>query len=311
MRGEGSASKPSACYNDAVFAKLYVEITDVCNLRCPFCPPTLRPKRFMTGAEFDAILGKLEGQGRLLYLHVKGEPLLHPELGEFLEIARKRRFGVALTTNGSLLERQAELLLGSHAIKKLSVSLHSHAIDFADGEGTADADRVGNYWANVASFLDRHRLSPRFPVSLRLWNLRDGALPPETAFIWERMRERYAAVGPWGSPEAWPKDNRLDESVFLNKAEEFTWPDLSLPMDGEAGTCLGLREQIAVLVDGTVVPCCLDGEGRLALGNLFEEDLEAILAAPRAKAMREGFERGVLVEGLCRTCGFRRRFDAG
>lgn len=294
-----------------VFAKIYVEITDVCNLRCPFCPPTLRPKRFMTGEEFDAILGKLEGRGRLLFLHVKGEPLLHPELGDFLKIARRRGFAVALTTNGSLLEGRADLLLDSPAIKKLSVSLHSHAIDFTEGDEGEGGGRAGNYWANVASFLDRHRLAPRFPVSLRLWNLREGALPPETAILWERLRERYATVGPWGSPGAWPKDNRLDERVFLNKAEEFAWPHPSLPMGGESGTCLGLREQIGVLVDGTLVPCCLDGEGRLALGNLLEEDLITILAGRRARAMREGFERGLLVEGLCRTCGFRRRFDAG
>ena len=292
-----------------MFAKLYVEITDVCNLRCPFCPPTRRPKRFMRGAEFDSLLGKLEGRGRLLHLHVKGEPLLHPELGEFLEIARTRGFEVALTTNGSLLGRRAEVLLGSPAIRKLSVSLHSHAGDFADATGAVDEGRAAEYWAGVASFLDLHRLSPAFPVSLRLWNLREGALPRGTAYLWERLRERYPNVGPWDSAEAWPKANRLDEGVFLNKAEEFAWPDPELPEGGNEGSCLGLRDQIAVLVDGTVVPCCLDGEGRLALGNLFEEDLDAILADPRARAMREGFERGVLVEGLCRTCGFRRRFD--
>ena len=300
-----------------MYAKLYVEITDVCNLRCAFCPPTRRAPRFMSPAEFDFILGRLEGYGKLLHLHVKGEPLLHPKLAEILQIAEARDFGVAVTTNGSLLEAQAPVLLGAPALRKLSVSLHSHAADLAGemcpgGAGRVEASghpRVEAYWSGVAAFLDLHRLAPGFPVSLRLWNLREGVLPPETAFLWNKLRERYSAVGPWGSPEAWPEANRLDSAVFLNKAEEFAWPDPQLPEGSAAGSCLGLRNQIGVLVDGSLVPCCLDGEGRLALGNLFEEELGAILDSGRAKAMREGFERGRLVEGLCRTCGFRRRFD--
>ncbi len=353
------------CYNPPVFAKLYVEITDVCNLRCSFCPPTGRPRRFMSRAEFAHILKKLEGQGRLLYLHVKGEPLLHPKLGELLSIAGDLGFGVALTTNGSLLEKQASTLLGATALRKLSISLHSHAgagagaggvgtdaagTDAGAGAGAGDVDAaaagdnpgVAAYWSGVASFLDLHRQAPPFPVSLRLWNLRGGVLPPETAYLVEKLRERYPNLGPrdgggggvggggagasldgggggggaggggasaslggGGSALAWPKALRLDTQVFLNAAEEFTWPDPALPEGSSKGSCLGLRKQIAVLVDGTLVPCCLDGEGRIPLGNLFEQDLDEILAGERARAMRQGFERNALVESLCRTCGYR------
>ncbi len=328
------------CYNPPVFAKLYVEITDVCNLRCSFCPPTGRPRRFMSRAEFAHILKKLEGKGRLLYLHVKGEPLLHPKLGELLSIAGDLGFGVALTTNGSLLEKQASTLLGATALRKLSISLHSHAgagagaggvgtdaagTDAGAGAGAGDVDAaaagdnpgVAAYWSGVASFLDLHRQAPPFPVSLRLWNLRGGVLPPETAYLVEKLRERYPNLGPLGAiagggeggagggPLAWPKALRLDTQVFLNAAEEFTWPDPALPEGSSKGSCLGLRNQIAVLVDGTLVPCCLDGEGRIPLGNLFEQDLDEILAGERARAMRQGFERNALVESLCRTCGYR------
>lgn len=311
-----------------MFGKLYVEITTACNLNCPFCPRTLRPSALISRERFARIIDRLKGRGRLLHLHVKGEPLLHPELGSLLAIAAEAGFEVALATNGTLLEKAAETLLAAPNLRKLSVSLHSQATDDtvrrpgsgADLAAPDAGDRVTNrpgdpdgdldrYWNNVSAFLDRHREQPRFPVSLRLWNRRDGRLPPEAAPLWRLLAARYPRLGSWESPDAWPADNRLDAKVFLNGAELFDWPDPALPEGPAEGTCLGLRDQLAVLVDGTVVPCCLDGEGRLALGNLFETDLDGILASPRARAIREGFERGRLVEDLCRRCGFRRRFD--
>ena len=283
-----------------MFTKVFLEITDVCNMACGFCPPTERPRKFMAETEFRFLLDRLAGTAGRLHFHVKGEPLLHPGLGNFLRIAGDLGFEVGLTTNGSLLGRVADTLLAAAALRRLSVSIHCRA-DGSDAE---------EYWESVSAFLDLHRRSPRFPVSLRLWNLHSGSLPAETAILWRRLRDRYPHVGEWGSPGSWPAGNRLDEKVFLNAAEEFVWPDPALPEGGPEGRCLGLRDQIGVLVDGTVVPCCLDGEGRLALGNLFRDDLATILDSPRTRAMRSGFARNVLVERLCRTCGFRRRFDA-
>ena len=72
--------------------------------------------------------------------------------------------------------------------------------------------------------------------------------------------------------------------------------------------CIRDREQLAVLSDGTVVPCCLDHEGDIPLGNLLERDLEDILRGPRARALYDGFSRRRPSEALCRRCGYARRF---
>jgi radical SAM protein with 4Fe4S-binding SPASM domain len=74
--------------------------------------------------------------------------------------------------------------------------------------------------------------------------------------------------------------------------------------------CRGLRDHLAILVDGTVVPCCLDADGQVALGNIFRQPLVAILASPRALRLREGFGHQWLVEPLCRRCAYRQRFAA-
>lgn len=281
-----------------MFSKVYLEITNVCNLACPFCPPTRRVGEFMPRERFLRILDRLGGQGATLYFHLKGEPLLHPLLADFLDLAAERGFRVSLTTNGTLLEGRADDLLGATAIGKLSVSLHSHS-------GAQDVDR---YWQGISAFLDRHRERPSFPVSLRLWNRDSGGLPPETARLWEFLRSRYPAAGKWETVSGTGASIRLDEKVYLNQAERFAWPDPSLPDTETRGYCHGLRNQIGILVDGTVVPCCLDGEGVMGLGNILEASLEEITDSPRARAIHDGFSRDELAEHLCRTCGYRRRF---
>jgi len=281
-----------------MFPKIYLEITNVCNFACSFCPPSRRKPEFMPRGRFLALLGRLAGAGDHLYFHVKGEPLLHPELGSFLALAGEGGFEVSLTTNGTLVGERAELLLGAGNLRKLSISLHSQV-----GE-----PGIAAYWRGVEGFLDLHARAPRLPVSLRLWNRREGVLPPETAGLWKLLRARFPVLGEWGSPGAWPGDNRLAERVYLNGAEEFDWPDLGQARRDRAGFCHGLGNQIAVLVDGTLLPCCLDGEGSIALGDLLAHPLAELLASPRARALREGFARGELVEELCRSCGYRRRF---
>ena len=99
----------------------------------------------------------------------------------------------------------------------------------------------------------------------------------------------------------------MGEGLYLEQAEKFDWPDLDAP-EAEVRFCRALRDQAAVLCDGTVIPCCLDHEGDIPLGNLFRQELEEILAGPRARALYDGFSRGKPPEALCRRCGFATRF---
>ena len=111
-------------------------------------------------------------------------------------------------------------------------------------------------------------------------------------------------------PQPWGRSREgftLAENVWLEPGKHFSWPDLTAPDRGEGCFCRALREQIGVLCDGTLVPCCMDHEGDLALGNLFAQDLDEILSSERASAIRRGFSEGRAVEALCRRCGFARR----
>ena len=275
--------------------KAYIEITNRCNLRCAFCPGTSRAPRTMSPAEFDLVLEKLQGSVSYVYLHVMGEPLSHPQLAELLALAAAREMKVCITTNGTLLARQTETLLAAPTLHKVSVSLHSF-----EGNGGAP-ERERRYLEDVWAFADR-AAARGVIVALRLWN--EGGAESRNGAIEAFLREK--CPGEWPQPRS--GSFRLRENLYLERAKKFDWPDLAAE---ERGTqfCYGLRDQLGVLADGTAVPCCLDHEGDVALGNLFTQPLDEILNSPRARALREGFSRRSPTEPLCRRCGFAARFD--
>ena len=278
--------------------KAYVEITNRCNLACSFCPKTKREPRTMSAQEFGLVLSRLEGYVQYVYLHVMGEPLLHPQLTELLEICRALDFRVTLTTNGTLLPARHPVLLAAPALRKVSVSLHS-----------CEANEAGDFRAYLTGCTDfaRAAMAAGVLTDFRLWNL-DGA---QTKGLHDRNDEILAHLHAAFS-EPWQRNTwgwRLAKGVFVSFGERFDWPDAQAADRGALGRCRALSDQLAVLSDGTVVPCCLDHEGTLALGNLLRQDLPEILSAPLARTIREGFEKGIRAAPLCRRCGYAERFS--
>ena len=102
---------------------------------------------------------------------------------------------------------------------------------------------------------------------------------------------------------------KLRDQIFLHKAEKFQWPSLNNPRRSEHIFCHGLRDHFGILVDGTVVPCCLDGEGNIPLGNIFHTPIHEILFSERAMKIYDGFSRRCAIEDLCKTCGYAERFS--
>ena len=278
--------------------KAYLEITNVCNLRCSFCPGTGRKAGFLRPENFRLLAGRLRPHTEYLYLHLMGEPLLHPRLGELLDIAGDLGFRVMITTNGTLLPQSGELLLNSPAVEKVSISLHS----FEGNEG-AESELKGYVDRCLAFAAQAGERGKK--CALRLWNL-DGAdtqgANGRNGEILARMEAAFPK--PW---KAGRRGTTLAPNVFLEWGEKFEWPDLNAP-EGDTRFCMGLRDQVGVLWDGTVVPCCLDHEGDIPLGNLYEQPLEEILNTPRARAIYDGFSQGRAAEELCRRCGYARRF---
>ena len=210
--------------------------------------------------------------------------------------AEAREMKICITTNGTLLKDRAEELLAAKNLHKLSVSLHSF-----EGNGRTLSE-ARSYLEETWDFAEKAS-AHGIIMALRLWN--EGGLETFNDDILDFLREKLGASD-W--PETRSGSFKLANRLYLERAQRFDWPDLDA---NETGTqfCYALRDQLGVLADGTVVPCCLDHEGSLALGNLFEEELDTILSGARAQKLRDGFSRRQPAEALCRRCAYATRFN--
>lgn len=280
-----------------ILKRVYIEITNVCNLNCSFCPPCPRDKRFMTAREFEHILKQVKPTGAQTYFHVKGEPLLHPALGELLALAHQYDIKVNLTTNGTLLKQNHALLLNAPALRQVNISLHSQENRYAP-----------DYLEAAARFgLDAIKLKHPI-VSYRLWNGEHGkGMDQNSLFALNTIAACFGQTVE--SPKKGREAAKFADNVYVAFEEQFEWPSMGASEIAKRGKCLGGREMLGILCDGTVVPCCLDDGGVIALGNIFENDLEEILDSPRYRALVAGFCGGNISEPLCRRCRYRLRFN--
>ena len=280
-----------------MYSRAYVEIINTCNMHCSFCHGTKRESRQMSLGEFARIVGNLKGITEYLYLHVLGEPLTHPMLTTFIEYATKSGFKVAITTNGTLLEKLGKSLILS-GVYKVNISLHSF-----ERYGSQEAQK--NYISSCIRFADEASKRGVLCV-LRLWNKVAAKDSPEeklNKYTLELLHEYFGDEWTLGARGA-----RIRDKLHLEYGERFEWPDENNEALGERVFCHGLADHFGILCDGTVVPCCLDADGAIPLGNIFESDIRTILASQRAIAIKEGFSKKLAVEDLCRRCPYARRF---
>lgn len=286
--------------------RCYIEITNTCNLNCHFCPKHHRKRRQLSEEEFDLLTDRVRGKVCFLYFHLMGEPLLHPLLPQFITMAREKGFKTVLTSNGTLLRRAMALL--DTLPYKIQLSLHSHESN-ARGQLSEYMDQVMRFSTRAAG--------KGTCMVLRLWN--QGGMDRENEEVM-RLIEKYVPK-PWKER---PDGFRLCDNLYLEFDRKFEWPGgggkaASDDSDGkleesdgklEASPskskqeyfCKALIKQIGVLSDGSLVPCCLDHDGDVILGNLFHQSLEEILASPRAQALVEGFRHHAATEPLCQSC---------
>lgn len=272
--------------NDNMIDRAYLEITNICNLNCIFCPKNERQKRKMTVEEFDLLTDRLKGQIKFLYFHLMGEPMLHEHLSDFIAMARDKGFITVITTNGTLLSKGFTTLPF-----KIQISLHSH-------EGNERNSSMADYINEVMSFAKSAAAGGTIVV-LRLWN--QGGFDSQNDHILELIGQHIRREEWTQRYDGW----KIAEKIYVEYDQMFEWPEEKREAyDIDEVFCYALRNQIGIHVDGTVVPCCLDHDGSIPLGNLFEQQLEDILNTPRAKALYEGFSKHTATEALCQRCEY-------
>lgn len=264
-----------------MFKKIYIEITNNCNLNCSFCTHNKRPNKFMSLDEFSIILDKIKGYTEHIYLHVLGEPLLHPNIIEFINLASKY-YKINITTNGYLLDRLNDL----SNVRQINISLHSY--------NNNNSLFLEDYLHDI--FKISKKLSRNTYINYRLW-IKDE----KTEEIIKYINKEYHTEIDYQNIS---RNTTLAPNIFLSTHKEFIWPKITEDKKETKGTCYALKDHIAILVDGTVIPCCLDADGIIDLGNIFSDDLENIIKSNRYQQMLQGFKENKKCEKLCQNCNF-------
>lgn len=259
--------------------KIYIEITNNCNLNCSFCIKNSRPNKFISEREFNAILTKVKPYTKYLCFHVLGEPLLHPKFNQLVDIASKD-FYINITTNGYLIDR-----IKTNNIRQLNISLHSYSPLYK----VSIEDYMNNIFTVVDNLKDTY-------ISYRFW-----ANNKYSSAILDLINKHYDTNY---NIDNLNRSNTLTDNVFINTFKEFEWPSLNNEPKYIAGTCYALRDHLAILSDGTIVPCCLDTKGDIKLGNIFENELSDILNSDKVLNMINGFKCNKKEEELCKRCNF-------
>lgn len=287
------------------FSRAYVEITNICGLSCSFCPPKTEPTLTMELPFFNTVLTQLKPYTDEIALHVMGDPMVLSNVRDYLDSAYALGFKVMITTSGFYLDPLRREALFHPSLRQINISLNSFNKNSVSRTFEA-------YMEPILALCDE-KLSCEvdFFINLRLWNLDD--VHSESRFNEHlfALLENHFALKPEmivSQISGERQSIRLASKILLHFDRYFEWPNLENDTITH-GYCQGLGKQIALLSDGRVVPCCLDSEGIMELGNLRETNLGKILASERAVAIASGFSKGKCIEELCQKCRYKERFN--
>ena len=275
------------------FKKVYIEITNICNLNCSFCIKDNRMKKEMSIDEFETVLKKIDKYTHYIYLHVKGEPLIHNKLDEILSLTSKYNKYVNITTNGVLLKNKINILKKYNNIRQINISLHS------------ENDKI-NYIEDILDAVDDLK---NIFIVYRFWTLKDNKLDNKMLEYLNKIKEKYNINNELYNEIINGNNLKIINNIYINKDKEFEWPDISNNYYNENGFCYGLKNQIGVLVDGTITICCLDSFGVSNLGNIFNDDIEIIMNSEKVKNIIKGFNNRKVYLDICKHCSYKERFN--
>jgi radical SAM protein with 4Fe4S-binding SPASM domain len=283
------------------FKRIYLELTGACNLSCPFCEGGIRRDVQISPDRIRELIPKIAEFTDEIRPHVLGEPMMYPHFELFAELCEENGAAVKITTNGTMTDPVSVSRMSSRCVKEVNFSLQSFSPE-THGCAASYVDSLFSYAENARE-LGRGQY-----INFRFWTMSEGRLPQEQIPVFTRLCERYGLSPDAALSDVRNRSLRLSERRRVSFDETFEWPSLSHTPVSDRGFCHGASSHIAILSDGRVVPCCLDAEGVMTIGNAFEDDLRNIASCGRLESIRAGFARGERTEELCRRCSFCSRF---
>ena len=287
-----------------MFERIYLEISNICNLQCSFCPEVIRDKKIISPEDFRKFATQVKPLTKQVCLHLMGEPLGHPQFKDIVDICDELGLKVFLTTNGTLIKRHADTILSWKGLDQINFSIHSY---FANTQRQS----FDQYLNPILDFCKMSvEQNKSHYINLRLWNLENPQLQKMQNFpVISAVENMFNVQLNNNIDVKLNKSKKVIGKLYLHFDTEFEWPTLKRDIISTKGTCYGLRKQLAVHANGDVVPCCLDKEAVLKLGSLHDQTISEVLKSDKALKIKNGFEQGRLVEELCQKCQYVERFQ--
>ena len=286
------------------FYRVYIELTNVCGLRCSFCPTKNLPNTTMSLEFFESTIIQAKKFTNEIACHVVGDPLTLSNLKSYLDIIHNHKMKALLTTSGYFMKKHNHETLFHPAVKQINISLNA----FNKNDTAISFEQ---YMKPILELChEKVKQKKELFINLRMWNLDEIMSEKEfNTELFEVLEKEFnVSIELESLATKEKKGIRLDNKVLLHFDNYFEWPSLQNKIYGH-GTCQGLSSHIGILANGDVVPCCLDAEGVMKLGNLCSESLVDILQNRRASSILNGFKDGKCSEEMCLKCSYKNRFN--
>lgn len=274
-----------------MFKRIYIELSNYCNLNCFFCTPKDKNNRILSFEQFEHIFNQVKNHTNEVCLHILGEPTIHPDFIRIVKLINEQNIKVMISTNGKELPNLMDNLL-SVKIDTWNISLHSTYY--------LEEESRDKFIIDLISFIDLYQNKYTSNFNLRLWADSNEKIHKNNEEIKKLLFKSFNYNGEI-------KDRiRLHERVILSYEKEFEWPSLE-SNEYSDGYCLGGKTHIGILANGEVTICCLDGAGVSGLGNIFNTSLDEILTGEKYQNAVKGFRDNKCYLELCKHCTYKRR----
>ena len=284
---------------------MHIEITNICNLKCTFCPPKILPNGTMSLEKFDDLNFQLKPYTKELAYHMVGDPLVLSNLNEYLNISLKHDLKVNITTTANNINEKHYKALMNPTIKQINFSINSY-------NANSHKKSLDEYLNPILDFVKfAQEQKHEYFINFRIWNLDEEKSAKEfNKKVFDKINETFNTnIDLENVYKERPKNIRIDRKIFFNFDEYFNWPSLENEIVSSNSFCYGLDSHFGILTSGDVVPCCLDQNACINLGNTNTTQISDILNSNRVKAIQNGFRKNIVVEELCQKCEYRTRFD--
>lgn len=316
--------------------RLHIEVTNVCNFKCEFCPDAIMTRRrgHMDLSLLERLLKTVADEqiAEIVTFHLMGEPLIYPHIFPAIRRAVNLGLRLHLTTNGStfhLCPEHIEKLVAS-GIPKVTISLQTPDPHTFQLRGAPPRLPSEAYFAGITRYVQKNLQDPHAPTRIHIKFLdttpHPFLVPHKPMDIMSGRAQMQAELMSWaqrllaGVVDA-PDSRTLQTAIAHHRPGRWQLiplhPKLVLetfPLDSwgnveseqvipaQFGYCNGASRQAGILYDGTVVPCCKDYEGQIPLGNVTQQPLHSILEGAAACALRTGFDRFQVTHPVCQRC---------